>query len=65
MIKIYEFREHDMKISGEENHMVELTEIVRFAQYMGMDISTTLTDLVYKIEYAFDIDGIRSLDDEE
>lgn len=58
-IETYEFREHDMTIRGEKHHLIELAEKLRESQAEG-----TLSDLAYKIEYEFDIDGIRSLDEE-
>lgn len=60
MIKIYEFREHDLTVSGEETDLCYLAELLR-------DAEGTVGDLRYKIEYAFDIDGIRSsnMEDED
>jgi hypothetical protein len=55
----FTFREHDVQITGERHHLEELAELLRRA-----DVDGTLGDLVYKIEYAFDIDGIRSEDEE-
>lgn len=60
MIKIYEFREHDLVVKGEKHHLVELAEALRNSEVEG-----TLSDLVYKIEYEFDIDEIRTLDNEQ
>ena len=57
MAKIYTFTEHDTTVSGEEHHMRELAELLR-------DAEGTLGDLRYKIEYEFDIDGIRSSNEE-
>ena len=57
MIKICTFTEHDVTVSGEEHHMMELAELLR-------DAEGTLGDLRYKIEYEFDIDGIRSSNEE-
>lgn len=57
MAKIYTFTEHDATVSGEEHHMRELAELLR-------DAEGTLGDLRYKIEYEFDIDGIRLSNEE-
>ena len=57
MAKIYTFTEHDTTVSGEEHHMRELAELLR-------DAEGTLGDLRYKIEYEFDIDGIRLSNEE-
>lgn len=56
----FTFREHDVQITGEKHHLEELVELLRKA-----DVEGTLGDLVYQIEYAFDIDGIRSANEEE
>lgn len=53
MVKIYEFREHALTVSGEEADLRYLAELLREAE-------GTVGDLRYQIEYAFDIDGIRS-----
>ena len=60
MVKIYEFREHTLTVSGEEADLRYLAELLKEAE-------GTVGDLRYKIEYAFDIDGIRSsnLEDED
>lgn len=59
-VKLYEFQEHDLYVRGEKHHLIELAQKLREAEVEG-----TLSDLVYKIEYEFDIDGIRSMDEEE
>lgn len=59
-IKLYQFQEHDLFVKGEKHHLIELAEKLREANVEG-----TLSDLVYQIEYEFDIDGIRSIDEEE
>ena len=59
-VKLYEFQEHDFFVKGEKHHLIELAKKLREAEVEG-----TLSDLVYKIEYEFDIDGIRSIDEEE
>lgn len=58
MIKIYEFREHGLTISGEETDLRYLAKLLRGAE-------GTVGDLRYKIEYAFDIDEIRSSNTED
>ena len=58
-IKLYEFRENDVYIKAEEHTLIALAKALREAEVEG-----TLSDLAYQIEYEFDIDGIRS-DDEE
>ena len=59
-IKLYQFQEHDLFVKGEKHHLIKLAEKLREANVEG-----TLGDLAYQIEYEFDIDGIRSLDEEE
>lgn len=59
MAKIYTFKEHDVTVSGEKHHLLELCEMLRRA-----DVEGTWGDLIYKIEYEFDVDGIRSEDEE-
>ena len=58
MIKIYEFHEHSLTVSGEKNELLLLAEFLRSAE-------GTLGDLRYQIEYAFDVDGIRSDNSED
>lgn len=57
---LHTFQEHALRVSGEERDLRYLAECLRIAGAEG-----TLSDLAYQIEYAFDIDGIRSLDDPE
>lgn len=59
-IKLYQFQEHDLFVKGEKHHLIELAEKLREANVEGI-----LSDLAYQIEYEFDIDGIRSIDEEE
>lgn len=59
-IKLYQFQEHDLFVKGEKHHLIELAEKLREANVEG-----TLSDLAYQIEYEFDIDSIRSIDEEE
>ncbi len=58
MAKIYEFTEHNLTISGERHDMIALAEYLREAE-------GTLGDIRYQIEYAFDIDGVRSENSED
>lgn len=58
-VKIYEFRENDIFVKAEEHTLINLAIALREAQVEG-----TLSDLVYQIEYEFDIDGVRSEDTE-
>lgn len=53
--KLYTFSEHDLSVTGEQHHLIELAELLREAD-------GTLGDLRYQIEYHFDIDGIRTQD---
>ena len=59
MVKIYTFRENDLTVSGEKHHLLELAEMLRSA-----DVEGTWGDLVFQIEYEFDVDGIRSEDED-
>ena len=56
--KIYQFKEHNLIIQGEEQDILYLAELLREAE-------GTVGDLRYKIEYAFDIDGVRSCNTED
>ena len=57
MAKIYRFKEHNLVIEGEKHDILYLAELLREAE-------GAVGDLRYKIEYAFNIDGIRSEDAE-
>ena len=59
VVKLYEFRENDVYIKAEEHTLIALAKALREAEVEG-----TLSDLAYQIEYEFDIDGIRSEDEE-
>lgn len=63
MIKVdkyrYKFVENDIEIVAEKHTLIALAEALREAEVEG-----TWSDLVYQIEYAFDIDGVRSADEE-
>ena len=62
--KIYKFQEHSLVIQGEKPHVMELAQTLRSIERSSGELSTTVSDLVYQIEYAFDIDGVRSEDSE-
>ena len=53
MIPIYQFQEHCFCVSGEKSDLLALTAYLQ-------DAEGTLGDLRYQIEYAFDVDGIRT-----
>jgi hypothetical protein len=55
----YQFNENDIEIKAEEHTLIALAKALREAQVEG-----TLSDLAYQIEYEFDIDGVRSEDEE-
>lgn len=55
----YRFMENDIDIKGEERTLIALAKALREAEVEG-----TLSDLAYQIEYEFDIDGIRSENEE-
>jgi hypothetical protein len=55
----YRFMENDIEIKGEKHHLIALAKALREAEVEG-----TLSDLAYQIEYEFDIDGVRSEDEE-
>lgn len=55
----YQFQENDIDIKAEKHTLIALAKALREAQVEG-----TLSDLAYQIEYEFDIDGVRSLDDD-
>ena len=59
MAKIYTFRENDITVSGEQHHLIELAEKLR-----EVGIEGAWGDLVYQIEYEFDIDEVRTSDPE-
>ena len=59
----YEFRENDIELKAEEHTLIDLARMLREANVEG-----TWSDLAFQIEWAFDVDGIRSQcedDDEE
>lgn len=55
----YRFMENDIDIKGEKHNLIALAKALREAEVEG-----TLSDLAYQIEYEFDIDGVRSEDEE-
>ena len=56
----YKFVENDIELIAEEHTLIALAEMLRMA-----DVEGTWSDLVYQIEYAFDIDGVRSANEDE
>ena len=56
--KIYQFKEHNLVIQGEKQDILYLAELLREAE-------GTVGDLRYQIEYAFDIDDVRSYNTED
>jgi hypothetical protein len=56
----YMFVENDIQLIAEEHTLIALAKALREAQVEG-----TWSDLAYQIEYEFDIDGVRSEDEEE
>lgn len=52
-VQIHSFTEHTLSVSGSKGELVALAEALR-------DAEGTVGNLRYQIEYAFDIDGIRS-----
>lgn len=55
----YLFQENDIEIKAERHTLIRLAKALREAEVEG-----TLSDLAYQIEYEFDIDGVRSEDEE-
>ena len=55
----WQFRENDIEVTAEEHTLIALAKALREAEVEG-----TLSDLAYQIEHFFDIDGVRSLDDD-
>lgn len=55
----YRFMENDIDIKAEEHTLIALAKALREAE-----VEETLSDLAYQIEYEFDIDGVRSEDEE-
>ena len=53
MVPIYQFQEHCLCVSGEKMDLLTLAAYLRNAE-------GTLGDLRYQIEYAFDVDSVRS-----
>ena len=56
----YKFTENDIEVTAEEHTPIALAKALREAQVEG-----TWSDLAYQIEYAFDIYGVRTEDEEE
>lgn len=51
----FEFRENDIELKAEKHTLIDLAKMLREAGVEG-----TWGDLVFQIEWAFDVDGIRS-----
>ena len=51
----FEFRENDIELIAEEHTLIDLARMLREANVEG-----TWGDLAFQIEWAFDVDGIRS-----
>lgn len=52
-VQLYKFQEHDVVLIGDKNTLLQFAELAKNSE-------GSLGDLRYKIEYAFDIDGVRS-----
>ena len=59
MAQIYTFRENDITLTAEKHHLIDLAQQLR-----EVGIEGTWSDLIYQIEYEFDIDGVRTNDPE-
>lgn len=55
----YRFVENDIDIKAEGRTLIALAKALRDAEVEG-----TLSDLAYQIEYEFDIDDVRSENEE-
>lgn len=55
----YKFTENDIEVIAEEHTLIALAKALRASEVEG-----TWSDLAYQIEYAFDIDGVRTEDGE-
>lgn len=55
--QIYQFEEHNFTVSGEEDDLIRLAEVLRYEE-------GTLGDLRFQIEVAFNIDGIGTSSEE-
>lgn len=56
----YQFKENDIEVVAEEHTLIALAKMLR-----EVNVEGTWSDLVYQIEYEFDIDGVRSEDNED
>ena len=57
MAQTYTFRENDITLTAEKDTLIDLAEQLR-----KVGIEGTWSDLVFQIEYEFNVDGIRSED---
>lgn len=53
MKKTFKFKEHDLIIEGSEGDLLDLAQKLKGSE-------GTLGDIVYQIEYFFDVDGVRT-----
>ena len=58
MVELYSFQENAFKVTGEKDDLIYLAKALR-----EIGVEGTLSDLVYQIEWEFDIDGVRSDND--
>lgn len=56
----YKFVENDIELIAEKHTLIDLAKMLREANVEG-----TWGDLIYQIEYAFNVDGIRSKDEDD
>lgn len=59
MTNLYEFKEHNLMIRGEKDDLLNFAIAIREAAMEG-----TLSDLAYQIEYEFDVDSIRTINED-
>lgn len=57
MAKIYTFSEHDVTVSGEAQHLIDLAVLLRM-----VDTENIWSDLAYKIELAFNDEFRREVE---
>ena len=56
----FKFIENDIELIAEEHTLIDLARMLREANVEG-----TWSDLAFQIEWAFDVDGIRSENEED
>lgn len=57
MAKIYTFSEHDVTVSGEAHHLIDLAVLLHM-----VDTDNIWSDLAYKIELAFNDEFRREVE---